>query len=309
MRYLKDIPVLNEPSAVALGLFDGVHRGHRAVIEKAVSCAPALTPVVFTFTFDDPDQITKPHYAAILSDTRKREIFASLGVQAVVEPPFSSFRELSPEDFFQRILREKLNAKAVFCGGDYRFGKNAAWGTGELIRLGQSHGYRVVCIPPVQLEGERVSSRRIRQLLADGHPEAAARLLGGDYRIGGIVEHGNQLGRTMGFPTLNQFFTPGQCTPRFGVYASAAYPEGSPVPAVTNIGMRPTIGDTSCPIGETYILDWEGTLYGRDIPVALKAFLRPEQRFDGIAALSRQLARDIAAARDYGAKHQQEEQQ
>lgn len=123
MRYLKDIPVLNEPSAVALGLFDGVHRGHRAVIEKAVSCAPALTPVVFTFTFDDPDQITKPHYAAILSDTRKREIFASLGVQAVVEPPFSSFRELSPEDFFQRILREKLNAKAVFCGGDYRFGK------------------------------------------------------------------------------------------------------------------------------------------------------------------------------------------
>ena len=159
------------------------------------------------------------------------------------------------------------------------------------------------------LEGERVSSRRIRQLLADGHPEAAARLLGGDYRIGGIVEHGNQLGRTMGFPTLNQFFTPGQCTPRFGVYASVAYPEGSPVPAVTNIGMRPTIGDTSCPIGETYILDWEGTLYGRDIPVALKAFLRPEQRFDGIAALSRQLARDIAAARDYGAKHQQEEQQ
>lgn len=167
----------------------------------------------------------------------------------------------------------------------------------------------MVCIPPVQLEGERVSSRRIRQLLADGHPEAAARLLGGDYRIGGIVEHGNQLGRTMGFPTLNQFFTPGQCTPRFGVYASVAYPEGSPVPAVTNIGMRPTIGDTSYPIGETYILDWEGTLYGRDIPVALKAFLRPEQRFDGIAALSRQLARDIAAARDYGAKHQQEEQQ
>jgi len=298
------------PTAVALGLFDGVHLGHRAVLHAAAAHkAEGLLPAVFTFSAPSISYKQHRQVQFLYTDAQKQQLLAAQGMELIYSPLFPEIAPLTGEDFSARILRDLLRAQVVVCGEDFRFGKNAAWGTGELIRLGQSHGYRVECIPPVQLEGERVSSRRIRQLLADGHPEAAARLLGGDYRIGGIVEHGNQLGRTMGFPTLNQFFTSGQCTPRFGVYASVAYPEGSPVPAVTNIGMRPTIGDTSCPIGETYILDWEGTLYGRDIPVALKAFLRPEQRFDGIAALSRQLARDIAAARDYGAKHQQEEQQ
>lgn len=298
------------PTAVALGLFDGVHLGHRAVLRQAAAHRQeGLLPAVFTFSASSVAYKQHRQVQYLYTNARKQQLLAACGMELIYSPLFPEIAPLTGEDFSARILRDLLRAEVVVCGADFRFGRQAAWGIRELMRLGQTHGYRVECVPSVQLEGEQVSSRRIRQLLAEGMPEQAARLLGEDYRVSGRVQHGNQLGRTMGFPTLNQFFAPGQCAPRFGVYASAAYPEGKPLPAVTNIGMRPTIGDTSCPIAETYILDWDGTLYDRDVPVALKAFLRPEHRFDGIGALSRQLARDIAAARTYAANHQQEEQQ
>ena len=295
MRYLKDIPVLNEPSAIALGLFDGVHRGHRAVIKKAVSCAPALTPVVFTFTFDDPDQITKPHYAAILSDTRKREIFASLGVQAVVEPPFSSFRELSPEDFFQRILREKLNAKAVFCGGDYRFGKNAAGDAVLMERFCKEAGIRFETVPSETEGGEPISSTRIRQLLRDGKPEESALLLGERYAIDFPVVHGRQLGRKMGYPTINQLYPSGSLLPKFGVYASMTKTDGDWKRSMTNIGIKPTVNYSGAPLAETFITDFSGDVYGRVLQVVLTDFVRPEMKFPSVDALKKQISADITA--------------
>ena len=298
MRYLKDIPVLNEPSAIALGLFDGVHRGHRAVIKKSVSCAPALTPVVFTFTFDDPDQITKPHYAAILSDTRKREIFASLGVQAVVEPPFSSFRELSPEDFFQRILREKLNAKAVFCGGDYRFGKNAAGDAALMERFCKEAGIRFETVPSETEGGEPISSTRIRQLLRDGKPEESALLLGERYAIDFPVVHGRQLGRKMGYPTINQLYPSGSLLPKFGVYATLASIDGNDYPGVTNVGIKPTIAGGDTPSAETYLMGYSGDLYGRPVKLSFVSFLRPEKKFASVDELFAQIASDAETARN-----------
>lgn len=298
MRYLKDIPVLNEPSAIALGLFDGVHRGHRAVIKKAVSCAPALTPVVFTFTFDDPDQITKPHYAAILSDTRKREIFASLGVQAVVEPPFSSFRELSPEDFFQRILREKLNAKAVFCGGDYRFGKNAAGDAVLMERFCKEAGIRFETVPSETEGGEPISSTRIRQLLRDGKPEESALLLGERYAIDFPVVHGRQLGRKMGYPTINQLYPSGSLLPKFGVYATLASIDGNDYPGVTNVGIKPTIAGGDAPSAETYLMGYSGDLYGRPVKLSFVSFLRPEKKFASVDELFAQIAADAETAKN-----------
>lgn len=298
MRYLKDIPVLDEPSAIALGLFDGVHRGHRAVIKKAVSCAPALTPVVFTFTFDDPDQITKPHYAAILSDTRKREIFASLGVQAVVEPPFSSFRELSPEDFFQRILREKLNAKAVFCGGDYRFGKNAAGDAALMERFCKEAGIRFETVPSETEGDEPISSTRIRQLLRDGKPEESALLLGERYAIDFPVVHGRQLGRKMGYPTINQLYPSGSLLPKFGVYATLASIDGNDYPGVTNVGIKPTIAGGDTPSAETYLMGYSGDLYGRPVKLSFVSFLRPEKKFASVDELFAQIAADAETARN-----------
>lgn len=298
MRYLKDIPVLDEPSAIALGLFDGVHRGHRAVIKKAVSCAPALTPVVFTFTFDDPDQITKPHYAAILSDTRKREIFASLGVQAVVEPPFSSFRELSPEDFFQRILREKLNAKAVFCGGDYRFGKNAAGDAALMERFCKEAGIRFETVPSETEGGKPISSTRIRQLLRDGKPEESALLLGERYAIDFPVVHGRQLGRKMGYPTINQLYPSGSLLPKFGVYATLASIDGNDYPGVTNVGIKPTIAGGDTPSAETYLMGYSGDLYGRPVKLSFVSFLRPEKKFASVDELFAQIAADAETARN-----------
>ena len=135
MEYCREIPVLSRPSAVALGLFDGLHLGHRAVLGAAAACAPRLLPTVFTFSFSSPEEATKPDFANILTATRKEAILEKLGISLECEPPFSAFRGLSPEEFFEHILRDRLKAAAVFCGEDFRFGKGAAGDCTLLRRL------------------------------------------------------------------------------------------------------------------------------------------------------------------------------
>ena len=162
MRYTTDIPKLDRPSAVALGLFDGLHRGHREVIRQAVACGPELFPTVSTLTFDHPARITKPHFAAILSPERKRVILENLGVELVCEPPFSAFRDLEPEAFFAEMLRDRLNARAVFCGPDFRFGRNARGDAALLGALCREAGIRFETVPALLEDGAPVSSTRIR---------------------------------------------------------------------------------------------------------------------------------------------------
>ena len=290
MEYSRTIPQQDHPTAVALGLFDGLHRGHRAVIGQAVSCAPALRPAVFTFTFDG--EATKPDFANILTHTRKLDILRRLGAELVCEPPFSSFRELSPRDFFEEILVKRLRAAAIFCGEDYRFGKNAAGDAALLRRFCAEAGVRFHLVAPLLDGGEPVSSTRIRRLLRDGEMAEAARLLGEPYIIDYPVSHGRQLGRKMGYPTINQLYPAGDLLPRSGVYAAAAFAGGSWHPAVTNVGVKPTLGGTDAPSAETTLLDFDGDLYGQRVPVAFFTFLRPEQRFDSVELLFEQVARD-----------------
>ena len=296
MRYTTEIPVLDQPTAVALGLFDGLHKGHRAVIRKAVNCAPELLPAVFTFTFDDPEHITTPHYASLLSPERKRTILDSLGIQLICEPPFSAFRQLEPEPFFRQILLQHLQAKAVFCGYDYHFGKDARGDASLLETLCREAGIRFEAVPPLSYDGSPISSTRIRELLQDGRVEDAAVLLGERYTIDFPVAHGRQLGRKMGFPTINQLYPKGSLLPKFGVYASLANIDGQDYRGVTNIGIKPTIAGGDAPSAETYLMDYRGDLYGRRIPLSLVAFLRPEKRFDSVEELFRQIRADTQAA-------------
>ena len=296
MELCRNIPTLSKPSAVALGLFDGVHLGHRAVIGRAVSRGPQLLPVVFTFAYDSPKDATKPDFANILSPSRKEAILQKLGVQLVCEPLFSAVRHLEPEVFFAEILQKRLKAAAIFCGEDYRFGKEAAGDTVLLRELCRKAGIVFETAPAVLDEGKPISSTRIRRLLKEGRMEDAARLLGEPYAIDYPVSHGRQLGRKMGYPTINQLYPSGDLLPRNGVYVTLAVVGGKTYPAVTNIGVKPTLGGTDAPAAESTLLGFDGDLYGRKVPVSFYRFLRPEQKFPDVETLFRQVAEDARQA-------------
>ena len=296
MELSRTIPTLTGPSAVALGLFDGVHLGHRAVIGRAVSRAPQLFPIVFTFSYDSPKEVTKPGFANILSPSRKEAILQRLGVQLVCEPLFSVVRDLEPEIFFTEILQKKLKAAAIFCGEDYRFGKGAAGDVKLLRALCRKAGIAFETVPAVLDGGEPISSTRIRALLREGRMEDAARLLGEPYAIDYPVSHGRQLGRKMGYPTINQLYPSGDLLPRNGVYVTLAVVGSKTYPAVTNIGVKPTLGGTDAPSAESTLLGFDGDLYGQKVPVSFYRFLRPEQRFPDVETLFRQVAEDARQA-------------
>ena len=295
MEYIRELPDKpGKPASAALGLFDGLHLGHRAVIGAAA--AQGLRTAVFTFSFDRPELVTKPDFAAILSDTRRAEVFARLGVELLCEPPFSAVHDLSPREFVTDVLVARLGVRAIACGEDFRFGKGAAGDAELLSALCRELGLRLTVVPPVLRDGAPVSSTRIRALLREGRMPEAAALLGEPYTIDFPVAHGRQLGRRMGYPTINQIFPAGMLLPKFGVYAAVAEVDGKHFPAVTNIGVKPTLGGVDAPSAETTILGFEGDLYGRRVPVQLISFLRPEQRFDSVESLFAQVARDAGRA-------------
>ncbi len=220
-----------------------------------------------------------------------------MGIETVCEPPFSAFRQLKPEEFFQQILLEKLNTKAVFCGYDYRFGLNAKGNTALLEQFCQQTGVRFETVPALMKDGIPISSTRIRELLRNGETESAAELLGERYAIDYPVAHGRQLGRKMGFPTINQMYPAGALLPRFGVYATLAHIDGVLRMGVTNVGVKPTISGENAPSAETYLIDYHGDLYGRSILLSFVSFLRPERKFASVNELFEQIAADSLRAK------------
>ena len=272
-------------TAVALGLFDGVHRGHQSVIWAAVS-ESTLTPAVFTFQFDQKDLITKPHFARILSPALKVRKLEELGVQVMFEPLFSSIMSMEPKSFFNGILRNFMHAGAIFCGDDFHFGKGASGDTALLQRYCKDAGIRFEVVPPLLDDGAPVSSTRIRAALREGDIPLANRLLGYPYMTDGVVVHGRHLGRKLGFPTINQLFSPEDLIPRFGVYATIAEIDGKRYVGATDIGVKPSVGEGYAPAAETYILDFDGDLYGKNITLSYYAFLRGERKFASLAELT-----------------------
>ena len=274
-------------TAVALGLFDGVHRGHQAVIRAAADCAPELMPAVFTFRFDTRAVVTKKQFGTLLRPELKAKKLEENGILFMLEPPFSTIMKMEPESFIQGILFNFMHAKAVFCGEDFRFGKNAAGDTRLLRDACQKNGVRFEIVRPVLDDGVPVSSTRIRAALREGDVPLANRLLGSPYMTCGTVVHGRHMGHSLGFPTINQLFSPEDLIPRFGVYATIVEVDGKEYVGATDIGVKPTVGDGYAPAAETFILGYDGDLYGRNIVIRYYAFLRGEKRFDSLEELTK----------------------
>ena len=209
---------------------------------------------------------------------------------------------MEPEQFVQEILIQKLRASHVCCGRDFRFGRKAAAGITELAALCKPFGVVVDPIEDVIVDGQRVSSTWIRSLLGQGNVKKAAALLGRPFGYDFQVTEGKHLGRKLDFPTINQPIPPQFVTPCKGVYASAAYVQGHWRPAVTNVGLRPTVEHSNALNSETYICGFSGNLYGKRVPVRLMEFLRPEQKFDSIETLRRQICKDTLQAKKLAEK-------
>lgn len=293
------IPLNRTPRAVALGVFDGVHVGHRAVISAACAVrheqavGPFLTACVLSLV-----GVPKTD-ARLTADEDERDLCETLGVDEWLALPFDCVKEMSPETFVREILHERLQARVLCCGYNYRFGKNGAGDAAMLKKLCEPLDIRVVVIPPVVVNGQAVSATRIRSALEQGDVQTASRLLGRPFTIRRPVTRGNRVGHTLGFPTVNQVFEDGMALPRFGVYASLAIVDDKQHFAVTNVGVHPTVGGTDRPQAETWIADFDGDLYGTCPRVQLIRFLREEQRFGSVEKLRTQIDRDRTQALTY----------
>lgn len=275
---------------LALGVFDGIHIGHRAVLSRAMM-HPDLVPAVFTFC----NMSTKVG-GSLQTDEQRREMLEVLGIVDVFEADFSAIRDMSPQAFVD-ILAQNLGVAAIVCGFNFRFGKGGVGDTALLKELCAPYNIAVHVMPAVEVDGQAVSSTRIKQALQDGDMQTLLRLQSRPFAITATVKGGQQLGRSIGSPTINQPLPEGIVLPRFGVYASLAIIEGRAYPAVTNIGVRPTVGSDK-PLAETYILDFEQDVYGKEVKTEFVRFLRPEKAFDSVEALTEQIQADIAAARE-----------
>ena len=292
------------PAYLAIGVFDGVHLGHRAVIGRAVEDArrePGAASVVVTFD-PHPLKVLRPQAAPRLltSSPHKRQVFAALGATHCLTLPFDAeFSVTPPEEFIGSLVRAGRPVREICVGFNWSFGRGRAGNLELLNRLGDRHGFAVVGLPSVSVDGETVSSTRIRRAVERGDLGAAARMLGREFTVLGTVVKGQQLGRQLGFPTANLAAHNEQFPPD-GVWAvEAILPDGGRrLPGIVNLGYRPTVAKPGGErLLELHLFDFDADLYGQDVEVAFRTFLRPERKFDGVEALRAQIARDVAEAR------------
>ena len=286
------------PPVVTIGNFDGLHQGHRSLIARLVECAHEMGAPSLVYTFDPPPRVVlapNRRQPRIQSWPDKVQIMGELGVDQVVVERFSrSFARHPPDWFVEEILRRRLSPRALVLGYDFRFGSDRS-GDVNTVRSAFPD-IPIEQVQALELEGGIVSSSRIRSLVNTGEVEQAARLLGCPHVVRGTVVHGAARGRSMGFPTAN-IETDAELLPAQGVYACRARTNGgSWIPAVANLGTRPTF-DGQGFLVEVHLLDYSGDLYGSEMEVAFFARIRGEKAFDGLDALRTQIEKDVEQAR------------
>lgn len=289
---------LEKGYVVALGNFDGLHKGHMAVINAAKNMAAqtGAEPCICTFIEHPLKELKGQAPPALFDGGVKEEIFCNTGIK-VIRLEFTAVKDMSPEEFFNEVLIKNLNAKGVCCGFDYNFGAKGA-GTPELLeKLCKEAGISFSVSPAMNVDGEPISSTRIRQALSDGNIELANRMLGRPYKFRQRVVDGEKRGRTWGMPTINQPYPEDLVVPRFGVYATRCIIDGIDYYGATNIGVSPTVKVGEPVTAETYILEYDGDLYGKYVDICLLEFLRPEERFESVEELKEQMEKDIEMVR------------
>lgn len=281
----------------ALGFFDGVHLGHQALLDAVKSLAlPGMRGVV-TF-LDHPDTLVLGQTPGLINTPEDRELLLKhYGMDRIVALPFDEKTRSTPWETFLEDLREHHGAAGFVCGEDFRFGAKGAGNAALLARVCREAGLPFAIVPEQTVDGCRVSSTRIRELLAEGKMEQVDVCMGHPYILTGTVIHGHQLGRTLGIPTANLAFPKGLATPKFGVYGCTTYIDGKTYLAVTNLGTRPTVEGRHITV-EPWILDYEGDLYGRTVTLEFHCFLRPERKFSSLEELKTTILGNAQELRD-----------
>jgi riboflavin kinase/FMN adenylyltransferase len=285
---------------LALGNFDGLHRGHRKILErvKRVASEHGATPVVMTFD-PHPPRVVRPDKAPplLMTKAQKLEAIAETGVQGAAIVRFT--HELSmwdPETFVRIVLVDWLRVSEVWVGANFLFGHDRAGNFSLLRALGARYGFRAEKIDPVRYKDFVVSSTRVRRLVGEGRVDEAGALLGHQYFIDGLVMQGDRRGRTIGFPTAN-LCTENELLPPHGVYATTARLGGIVYPSVTNVGVRPTVDDSGRTVVETHVFNFAREVYGAMLRIGFVQRMRDERRFESLDALKQQIAADAASAR------------
>jgi len=293
---------IRTPTAIALGNFDGIHQGHQTVVQPIINGSFPANPSkvyssVVSFSPHPREFFSGGKLQLLTPISEKAEILSNLGIEQLVLLPFNrDLASLSPLQFVQQILVEQLQAKLISVGSDFRFGyqrkgtgedlKNIAADLGITVHLNSLHKYQ-----NRNHQAVRVSSSLIRQALSEGDISTANGMLGRPYSLVGEVVTGQQLGRTIGFPTANLQLPESKFLPRYGVYSVAVLLESTTIKGVMNIGCRPTVAGEAVTI-EVHLLNWAGDLYGQTLKVNLLRFLRPEQKFSSVEALKQQITKD-----------------
>ena len=283
-------------SVLALGMFDGVHVGHQALVRQAAQAARALGAQTVAFTFTDaPGKLLHLPVTSLSTPDQRTRWLKAAGADRVDMVDFTqAFADLSPEAFLD-YLQDRYDVAALAAGFNYTFGKYGAGTAETLKKLGEQHGFQVLIAEPVLVDGEPVSSTRIRALVNEGRMEEARTLLGRPYTLTGSVVSARRIGRALGYPTAN-LAAGDQLLPTDGVYATYALTNGVAYPAVTNVGRNPTVAGKRRTV-ETYILNEELSLYGTELSVGFLARLREERTFPSLEALSEQIGQDVQAAK------------
>lgn len=291
---------LENKSAVALGKFDGIHLGHRLLLERVLEQKrQGLWTVVFTFD-TSAASFFGGETKELSTRDEKRAVFSRMGIDVLIEFPLN--RETAatePADFVGRYLAGQMRTAYLCAGPDISFGKGGAGNYALLAGYAGTYGYQVELIDKVRVDGEEVSSTRIRQAVRAGDMEKVTAMLGAPYRVGGKVVHGRQLGRKLGMPTANLLPDERKLLPPNGVYYSRAEIGERTYRGISNVGYKPTVSEEKIVGVETYLYDFAGEVYDRDMTVELLAFRRTEQAFASVEALRRQIAADVEAGRNF----------
>lgn len=304
MRIIRDLEELKEarPSAITLGTFDGVHLGHRRILDilRMTAAERRLQSVLITFEPHPqivlrPDRV--PELKLLTTTEEKLSLLDAAGVEVCFVMKFSSeMASMTGDEFVRKILFEGLNMRVCILGHDHAFGKNRSAHYDTVKNLGLQWGFDVVKIEPVQPSGQVISSTMIRNLIREGHVARAKDFLGRPYGLKGAVTEGSKRGRQIGFPTANIEVPDHKLIPRNGVYACLAKLEGQTVKAMVNIGVRPTFNSAERPTVEAHLLEWTGNLYGSMLELLFLDRIRDEQRFESIDALRAAIQEDVKIA-------------
>ena len=302
MKYIKNTTdfLIEEPTVISLGKFDGIHRGHELLLEQLLKKKKeGLATVIFTFDIPPKKKLEEEDVKVLTTNEEKMHMFDTFGIDYLIECPFTQeVMSMEPEDFI-RMLVSKLSVKCIVAGEDFCFGHNRRGNYKMLQRYAELLSYEAIILPKMKEDARDISSTYVREEIAAGRIEKANKLLGYSYFVSGIVEHGNRLGRTIGFPTINIIPPANKLLPDFGVYITKVTIDGESYQGVTNVGCKPTIEGKN-PIGiETYILDFNQDVYGKNACVTFLKKIRNECKFPNIEALSEQMRIDVNKAKDY----------